>query len=292
MRSPKSRRISSNQSLSQRPASIGANVHRLPTRPRASGKVYIVGAGPGDPELLTRKAARLLAEADTIVHDRLIGPEVLDLAGADAERVDVGKRRAAHTLPQEAINALLLERARAGRTVVRLKGGDPYIFARGGEEVDYLRRHGVAVEVVPGVTAALAGAARAEIPLTHRDIAGTITLVTAEVRPGGAAPDWPTLARLKGTLAFYMGLARAEDIATNLTRHGLSAATPVAIVENATLAGERRITGRLAELPRLVRDHDVRSPALIIVGEVVAKARGGGEPAERPVVAAIAGGGV
>jgi uroporphyrin-III C-methyltransferase/precorrin-2 dehydrogenase/sirohydrochlorin ferrochelatase len=238
-------------------------------RPEAAGAVAIVGAGPGDPDLLTLRALRLLQEADVIVHDRLVGPGILDLARRDAERIHVGKARGNHSLSQAGINALLAERARAGQRVVRLKGGDPFVFGRGGEEVEHLRREGIAVEVVPGITAATGCAAAAGLPLTHRDVAQSLTLVTAHGRDGEPQLDWQALAGRNQTLVIYMGVAVAERIAARLIEHGRTASTPVAIIENGTLPTQRVVTGTLRDLGALVSGRGIEGPAAIVVGEVV-----------------------
>ncbi len=232
------------------------------------GSVTLVGAGPGNADLLTLRAVRAIRAADVLVYDRLIGPEVLDYARRDAERVFVGKQTARHALPQEEINALLAARARAGQRVVRLKGGDPFVFGRGGEEVEYLQRAGVAVEVVPGVTAALGCAAAAGIPLTHREVAMSVTFVTGHASEGAVEPDWADLARANHTLVVYMGVANAGRIAAELIRHGLAATTPVAVIENGTLPGQRVVGGTLVGLEEQVERHQIASPALLIIGEV------------------------
>ena len=236
------------------------------------GGVAIVGAGPGDPDLLTLRALRLLQRADVVVHDKLVGPGVLDLVRRDAERIDVGKRAGNHSKSQDEINALLAEQALAGRRVVRLKGGDPFIFGRGGEEVDYLRQRGVSVELVPGITAALGCAAAVGIPLTHRDHAQAVTLATGQGKDGEPELDWATLARLDQTLAIYMGVGTAGRIASRLIGHGLDPATPVAVIENGTLPNQRAVYGRLSGLGWLVRQSGIAGPALIVIGRVAALA--------------------
>ena len=238
-----------------------------PTR-REPGSVAIVGAGPGDPDLLTLRALRLLQDADVIVHDRLVGAGVLDLARRDAQRICVGKARGNHSLGQDGINALLAERALAGQRVVRLKGGDPLIFGRGGEEVEHLRRLGIAVQVVPGITAATGCAAAAGLPLTHRDLAQSVTFVTAHARDGEPRLDWRALAAPHQTLVVYMGVAVADRLAARLIEHGLAPATPVAIIENGTLPSQRVITGKLHDLGALVHGRGVEGPAALVIGEV------------------------
>ena len=234
------------------------------------GSVALVGAGPGDAGLLTLRALRLLGEADVILHDRLVSPEVLDLARRDAERIEVGKRGGGQATPQAEINALLVEHAAAGRRVVRLKGGDPFVFGRGGEELEVLRAAGIDYEVVPGITAAAACAAYAGIPLTHRDHAQSLRLVTAHAKDGPDTLDWPALAQERQTLAFYMGVARLDVVQAQLIAHGRAPDTPFALVENGTRADQRVVNGRLTDLSRLARHHAVQSPALLIVGEVAA----------------------
>jgi uroporphyrin-III C-methyltransferase len=240
-----------------------------------AGKVWLVGAGPGDPDLLTVKALRLLQAADVVVHDRLTPPELLVLARPDARLIDVGKRKSRHTLPQDGINALLVALALQGLKVVRLKGGDPFVFGRGGEELLALREGGVDAEVVPGVTSALAAAAGAGVPLTHRGLAQAVTFVTghAAVKDGEAGEpelDWPVLSRPNHTLVVYMGVTTAGLMAERLIAAGRQASTPVLIVENASRSDERRVLTRLAELPKAAAGLD--GPALLVIGEVAALA--------------------
>lgn len=248
------------------------------------GVVWLVGAGPGDPELLTLKALRLLQSADVVVHDRLTPQPILDLAHRRARVIDVGKRMSHHTLPQDGINALLVGLAREGLTVVRLKGGDPFLFGRGGEELEFCRAAGVEAHVVPGVTAALAAAADAGAPLTHRGLAQAVTFVTGHAASGGEPDlDWPALARPNHTVAIYMGLSTAGRIAARLIAAGREGSTPVAVVENASLPNERRLLTTLMNLGEAVRDLD--GPALLIVGEVAALADVNIAPAAEPAVA-------
>ena len=242
----------------------------------ARGAVHIVGAGPGDPELLTLRALRLLQTADVIVYDRLVGPRILDLARPESRRVFVGKKKNAHTVPQAGINALLVREAQQGRTVVRLKGGDPFIFGRGGEELDHLRRAGVPATVVPGITAATGCAAASGIPLTHRDHAGAVTFVSGHAAAGNDGPDWAGLARSGQTLVFYMTVGTAGVTAEKLIAHGLDPATPAAIVESGTLPEERTVTGRLADLEPLIRNNGITGPALAIIGTVATLANSAG----------------
>ena len=239
----------------------------------AEGRVALVGAGPGDPELLTLKAHRLLQEADVIIHDRLVAPAVLDLARRDARRIAVGKARGHHSLPQPEINRLLAREAQAGNRVVRLKGGDPFIFGRGGEELEHLEREGIAVEIVPGITAALGCAASARVALTHRDAAQAVILATAEGAEGEPALDWSALAGLHRTLAIYMGVGAAPRLQQRLVEGGLDPATPVAVIENGTRPDERVLSGAVCELAALVARHEVAGPAIILIGEVAAGAR-------------------
>ncbi len=236
------------------------------------GSIALVGAGPGDPELLTLRAARLLGEADVLLYDDLVDPAILDVARRDALRVGVGKRKGRPSMPQAEINTLIVEHARAGRRVVRLKGGDPFVFGRGGEERDHARAHGFDPVVVPGITAALGCGASAGIPLTHRDHASAITFVTAQRKPGDDAPDWAALARAGHTLAIYMGLTSARDVRDGLVAGGLSAATPVAVVQNGTRANQSVSCGTLSDLAALAARHPGDGPALIVVGAVAALA--------------------
>jgi len=242
------------------------------TATRQTGSVVLVGAGPGDPGLLTLRALRALNEADVILHDHLVSAEILDLARRDALRIEVGKQAGHHHVTQREINALLLEHARAGRRVVRLKGGDPFVFGRGGEELQFLRAHGVPYEVVPGITAAIACAAYAGVPLTHRDHAQSVRFVTAHCKESLDTLDWRALAAERQTLAIYMGVAQLPKLRDQLIAHGRTATTPFALIENGTRAEQRVITGTLSELPELQRQHAVQSPALLIVGEVAALA--------------------
>ena len=243
----------------------------LKGRTAAPGVVWLVGAGPGDPELLTVKALRLLQAADVVVHDRLTPRPILDLARPDARMIDVGKRKSHHTLPQEGINALLVGLAREGLTVVRLKGGDPFLFGRGGEELEFCRAAGVETHVVPGISAALAASASAGAPLTHRTLAQAVTFVTGHAASGGEPDlDWASLARANHTVVVYMGLSTAPRIAERLIAAGRAASTPVAVVENASLPHERRVLTTLAGLGLAVSDLD--GPALLVIGEVAALA--------------------
>ncbi|MBT9461157.1 MAG: uroporphyrinogen-III C-methyltransferase, partial [Rugosibacter sp.] len=233
------------------------------------GWVYLVGAGPGDPDLLTCKAARLITEADVIVYDNLVAPAILELARADAERIYAGKQRGEHALAQEEINHLLVRLAQEGKRVVRLKGGDPYIFGRGGEEVETLATDGIPFEVVPGVTAAAGVAAYAGIPLTHREHAQACVFVTGHLKDGSMNLDWPGLARRRQTVVIYMGLMGLPVLCEKLMEHGLPPEWPAAIVQHGTQPSQRTVTGTLATLPALAAAAQLRAPTLIIVGTVV-----------------------
>jgi len=253
---------------------------------RDIGSVALVGAGPGDPGLLTLRALRLLNQADVILHDRLVSAGVLALARRDAEFIEVGKQASNHHVTQDGIHALMLEHARAGRRVVRLKGGDPFVFGRGGEELEFLHAHGIGFEVVPGVTAALACAAYAGVPLTHRDHAQSVRFVTAHTRDSVDTLDWRALAEEKQTLAVYMGVAGLDRFRQKLLEHGRAAGTPFALVENGSRPEQRVVTGTLADLPGLARLHNVQSPSLLILGEVASLAHAlhwfGNEPLGAP----------
>ena len=233
------------------------------------GRVYLVGGGPGDPELLTLKAARLLGAADAVVYDNLVSAAVLAHASPGAELIYVGKKAGNHTLPQIDINQLLISLGRAGKQVVRLKGGDPYIFGRGGEEAEALHAVGIPFEVVPGVTSACGAAAYAGIPLTHRDHAQTCLFVTGHLKDETCDLDWPTLARPGQTLVIYMGLTSLAQICNQLVAHGMPAGTPIACIRRATLPEQRTLIGTLADLPERVASVGFKPPALLIVGGVV-----------------------
>ncbi|MFA7601849.1 MAG: uroporphyrinogen-III C-methyltransferase [Novosphingobium sp.] len=234
------------------------------------GRVFLVGAGPGDPDLLTLRAARLIVNARLIVHDGLVDPAILAMARPGTRLISVAKSRAHHTMTQSEINALLVAEALAGRDVVRLKGGDPFVFGRGGEEAEACRAAGVPVEVVPGISAALGAAAAAQIPLTHRDSASIVSFVAGQCK-GLSEQNWSGLAGKGRTLVIYMGVATAEAIAEKLIADGLAPDVPVAVIENATRAAMRVLRGPLAGLPSLVTQERVRSPALIVIGDVAAE---------------------
>jgi uroporphyrin-III C-methyltransferase len=228
-----------------------------------------VGAGPGDADLLTLRAARLLAQADVVVYDHLVGPGVLALIGCGAERMYVGKERSHHSVAQDEINALLVRLACQGREVVRLKGGDPFVFGRGGEELQALAAEGIAFEVVPGITAACGVASYAGIPLTHRDLAQSCTFVTGRLKDGSCELDWPALVRPRQTVVIYMGLSGLATICERLVAHGLPAHWPAAVVAQGTLATQQVVCATLATLAGEVTRQGLRSPCLTIVGEVV-----------------------
>ena len=234
------------------------------------GTIYLVGAGPGDPDLLTLKAARLIQDAALIVHDGLVDPAILSLARPQAVLVSVAKSRSRHTLPQDDINALLVREALAGRDVVRLKGGDPLVFGRGGEEAEAARAAGVPVEIVPGISAANGAAAASQIALTHRDASSIVSFVAGQCK-GLAEQDWSGLAGKGRTLVIYMGVKTAPAIADKLMEDGLAPEMPIAIIENANRPNMRVLRGLLAGLGDLVEREDVRSPALIVIGEVTAR---------------------
>ena len=233
-------------------------------------RVYLVGAGPGDPELLTLKAARLIAAADVIVHDGLVDDAIMNLVNPAARLISVAKQRSKHSVPQEGINEILVREALAGRLVVRLKGGDPFIFGRGGEEAEACRDAGIEVEVVPGISAAMGGAAAAMLPLTHRDASSAVSFVAGQCK-GLTDQNWAGLAGKGRTLVIYMGIATAADITEKLISDGVSPDMPVAVLERVTRSGSRAIRTLLTDLGDMIDREGVASPAIIIVGEVVLK---------------------
>lgn len=239
------------------------------TEPKNSGEVYLIGAGPGAADLLTFRALRLMQQADVVVYDRLVSADILDLARRDSEKVYVGKERSRHALPQEEINALLVKLAKEGKRVARLKGGDPFIFGRGGEEIETLMEQGVAFQVVPGITAATGCASYAGIPLTHRDHAQSCIFVTGHLKDDSVHLNWTQLAVPNQTVVIYMGLVGLEQICQALIAHGSSPDLPIALVQDGTTSQQRVITGTLSTLPEIVKHESIKPPTLIIIGTVV-----------------------
>jgi len=233
------------------------------------GEVYLIGAGPGAPDLLTFRALRLMQQADVIVYDHLVSPEIIDLARRDSEKIYVGKERHKHTLPQESINTLLADLAKSGKRVVRLKGGDPFIFGRGGEEIETLMQQGINFQVVPGITAASGCASYAGIPLTHRDHAQSCTFVTGHLKDNSINLNWTQLAAPNQTIVIYMGLVGLEKICESLIAHGSHKDLPIALVQQGTTVNQRVITGTLDTLPAIIASLDIKPPTLIIIGTVV-----------------------
>ncbi len=234
------------------------------------GKVYLVGAGPGDPELLTLKAYRLMQEIDVLVYDRLVSPGILDLVPNDVQRIFVGKSVGKHCVPQQKINQLIVDLANAGSCVLRLKGGDPYVFGRGGEEAEVLVEAEIPFEVIPGITSAAGASSYAGIPLTHRDYAQSVTFATGHLKNDALSLDWPLLARAHSTVVIYMGVGSLPTIAEQLQIHGRAASTPVAIVQNATCSDQKILVGTLQDIAEEARRQGIEAPASIIIGEVVA----------------------
>ena len=243
--------------------------HALVEWQTPKGEVYLVGAGPGDPELLTLKALRLMQQADVVIYDRLVSAPILELCRRDAEKVYVGKARSNHAVPQEGINALLVKYAQAGKRVCRLKGGDPFIFGRGGEEIQELYEAGVSFQVVPGITAASGCAAYAGIPLTHRDYAQSVRFLTGHLKEGSPELPWSELVYENQTLVLYMGLVGLESICEKLIAHGQRADMPVALISKGTTPEQKVVVGTLANIASKVEQHQIQAPTLTIIGEVV-----------------------
>ena len=235
------------------------------------GKVWLVGAGPGDPSLITVKGLNCIRNADVLIYDRLVCPELIEEASPACCKINVGKQPNYHPIPQNEINQLLIDHAKLGKKVVRLKGGDPYVFGRGGEEAEALYEHSIAFEVVPGITSAIGGLAYAGIPVTHRDCAASFHVVTGHLRAGKDPVDWSQYARLDGTLVILMGMSQIEAICAALIEHGKSTDTPAAVVRYAACANQEVVVSDIANLAQEVKQKNLRSPALIVIGQVAAK---------------------
>lgn len=236
---------------------------------KVQGQVYLVGAGPGDPDLLTFRALRLMQKADVVVYDRLVSPQILELVRRDAEKIYVGKAKSNHSLPQDDINQLMVDEAKKGNRVVRLKGGDPFIFGRGGEEIQTLIQHGIEFQVVPGITAANGASSYAGIPLTHRDHAQSVVFATGHLKDGTIDLNWQSLAHKNQTIVFYMGLTGLPIICEKLIEHGLTADTPIALIQSATTENQVVVTGTLSDITQNPATSALKPPTLIIVGTVV-----------------------
>ncbi len=250
-------------------ASLEKAVADTDQEPHHAGEVYLVGAGPGDPDLLTFRALRLLQQSDVVLHDRLVSPKILAMARRDAEKIYVGKEKANHAVRQENINQLLVDFAKQGKRVCRLKGGDPFIFGRGGEEIADLAKQGIPFQIVPGVTAASGCAAYSGIPLTHRDYSQSCIFVTGHLRDGTIDLNWEMLCQPQQTVVVYMGLTGLETLCEQMIVHGTPPTTPAALIEQGTTRKQRVLTGSLATLPDLVRKADVHAPTLVVIGDVV-----------------------
>lgn len=248
---------------------LSAQITNTTTAPSGNGEVWLIGAGPGDPDLLTFRALRLMQQADVVLYDRLVSDEILNLTRRDADRIYVGKKRSEHAVPQGEINQLLVDLAKQGKSVVRLKGGDPFIFGRGGEEIELLAKSDVPFQIVPGITAASGCATYAGIPLTHRDHAQSCLFVTGHLKDGSVDLNWSLLATANQTVVIYMGLVGLPIICHNLVKHGVSKDMPIALIQQGTTQQQQVITGTLSTMERILSEHEVHAPTLIIVGTVV-----------------------